>query len=236
MGDGDETGGSGERRTDRLVLAHLEISEVDGHPRPLVHDLPGGLHGVDRLAEDGVARGALGGQFDAIGPARRRRQLRLTTSERELALGRISPSGVIEVDDDDRTPAHRGTGDREQGAVLVEDASLQVLQLGRGINTEPLGENGAGVAERPKSLALPARPVERQHVEGAEVLSKRMLDGQRVELGDDLTVPSRPQVGVDPVLESGQAQLCQTGDLTVEEAVRLDVGVRMASPHRQCLA
>ena len=60
-----------------------------------------------------------------------------------------------------------------------------------------------------------------------------MLDGQRVELGDDLTMPSRPQVGVDPVLESGQAQLCQTGDLTVEEAVRLDVGVRMAAPHRQ---
>ena len=49
MGDGDEAGGSGERRTDRLVLAHLEISEVDRHARPLVHHLPCGLHGVDRL-------------------------------------------------------------------------------------------------------------------------------------------------------------------------------------------
>ena len=116
---------------------------------------------------------------------------------------------------------------------MVEDASLQVLQLRRGIDPQSLGEHGAGVAERTQGLALASRPVKGQHVEGAQVLPKRMLDGQRVELGDDLTVPSGPQVGVDPVLEGGQAQLCQTGDLAVEEAMGLDVGVRMAAPHRQ---
>ena len=63
-----------------------------------------------------------------------------------------------------------------------------------------------------------------------------MLHGQRVELGDDLTVPSGPQVGVNPVLEGGQTQLGQTGDLAVEAAMGLDVGVRMAAPHRQRVA
>ena len=93
-----------------------------------------------------------------------------------------------------------------------------------------------GAAERTQGLRLPSRPVQRQHVEGAQVLAERMLDGQRIELGDDLTVPSRPHVGVDPALEGGQAQLGQAGDLTVEEPVGLDVGVGMASPHRQRLA
>ncbi len=51
MGDGDEAGGPGERRADRLVLAHLEIAEVDRDACPLVDHLPGGLHGVDRLAK-----------------------------------------------------------------------------------------------------------------------------------------------------------------------------------------
>ena len=32
VGDGDETGGTGERRPDRLVVAHLEIADVDGDP------------------------------------------------------------------------------------------------------------------------------------------------------------------------------------------------------------
>ncbi len=129
-----------------------------------------------------------------------------------------------------------GTGDREQGAVLVENASLQVFQLRRGVDPEALDEYGPGVAERTQGLALSARPVQRQHVQGAQVLAKGMLDGQRVQFGDDLTVPSRPQVGVDPVLERGQAQLRQTGDLAVEEAMGLDVGVGMAAPHRQRLA
>ena len=87
-----------------------------------------------------------------------------------------------------------------------------------------------------QGLCLPSRPVQRQHVEGAQVLSKWVLDGQRVQLGDDLTMPACPQVGADPVLERGQAQLRQTGDLAVEEPMGLDVGVRMAAPHRQRLA
>ena len=40
MGDGHEARGPGERRSDRLVLAHLEISEVDRDAGPLVDQLP----------------------------------------------------------------------------------------------------------------------------------------------------------------------------------------------------
>ena len=51
MGDGHEAGGPSQRRPDRLVVAHLQISEVDGDAGPLVDHVPGGLHGVDRLAK-----------------------------------------------------------------------------------------------------------------------------------------------------------------------------------------
>ena len=63
MCDGHEARGPGEWRSDRLVLEHLEISEVDRDACPLVHHPPCGLHSVDRLAEDGVACCASGGQL-----------------------------------------------------------------------------------------------------------------------------------------------------------------------------
>jgi hypothetical protein len=60
-----------------------------------------------------------------------------------------------------------------------------------------------------------------------------VLDRERVQLRDDLTVPPRPHVGVDAGLDRRQAKLGQTGDLTVEKAVGFDVGVGMAAPQRQ---
>ena len=53
-----------------------------------------------------------------------------------------------------------------------------------------------------------------------------------------MTSRCRPasHVGVDARLERGQAQLGEAGDLAVEEAVSFDVGVGMATPHRQRVA
>ena len=52
----------GEWRTDRLVVAHLEIADVDRHPDPIVDHRPCCPHGLDRLGEHDVAGRALRGQ------------------------------------------------------------------------------------------------------------------------------------------------------------------------------
>ena len=53
----------------------------------------------------------------------------------------------------------------------------------------------------PQRLGLPATPVQRQHVEGTQALAVPVLDGERIELADDLAVTAGAQVGVDARLE-----------------------------------
>ena len=60
-----------------------------------------------------------------------------------------------------------------------------------------------------------------------------MLHGQRLQFGDDLTMPAGTQVGLDARLESGETDLVEPGRLGVQGAVGFDVGVRVAPPHRQ---
>ena len=89
---------------------------------------------------------------------------------------------------------------------------------------------------RPQRLGLASRAVQREHVQRPQALAVRVLDRQRIELGDDLAMAAGAQVGVDARLERRQPQLVEAGDLTVEESVGLDVGVGVAAPHRQRLA
>ena len=44
MRDRDQTSGTSQGRTDRLVTADLEIPKVDGYPGPIVHHSPSGPH------------------------------------------------------------------------------------------------------------------------------------------------------------------------------------------------
>ena len=130
MGDGDQPGGTGERRPDRLLVAHLEIAEVDRHPGSTVHHGPGRPNGLDRLGEHDVAGRALRGQLDPVLPVGGGRQLRLAPAEGDLPLGRVVPAR--QSSRSATSTARRSTfgsdGD-QQITVLGEDAPLQLPQL-----------------------------------------------------------------------------------------------------------
>ena len=113
MGDGDESGGTCQRRTDRFVVAHLEIADVDSDSRAVVHDRARCSHGTDRIVEDDVARGSLRAQ---LGPALRRGdrlEVIVPAAVRRVALPRIAPTGIVEIGDQHR-PALDRRSDADQ--------------------------------------------------------------------------------------------------------------------------
>ena len=199
-----------------------------------VDEVTGGANGLDRFGEHRVPRRTLGRQLAPSFAVGRGGQLELAAGERGLALPRIGPPrGIVEVGDDHRPPLDRRPGRDEQAAILIEDPALEILQLRRRIDPETLGQRDPRAPERPQRLRLAARSVQRQHVHGAEVLAPRMLHGQRLQLGDDLAMPAGVQIGLDARLEGGETDLAEPGDLAVQGAVGLDVGVRVPAPHRQ---
>ena len=50
-----------------------------------------------------------------------------------------------------------------------------------------------------------------------------MLADEPLELGHELGVAAEDEVGLDPLLESGQTQLLETRDLTLCEGLERDV-------------
>ena len=70
-------------------------------------------------------------------------------------------------------------------------------------------------ARRPvglERLRLAARAVQREHQLAAQPLAQRVLGDERLELADELGVPPQREVGVDPGLQRGEAQLVQPRD------------------------
>ena len=237
MGDGDETGGASERRPDRLLVAHLEVAHVDGDPGPLVDDRPGRPHGVDRLGEHDVAGRALRRQLDAGLALGGRRQLR--ASRRAKAISRSAGSFQPASSRSATSTARRSTVGPtpiSRSRSWARMRRSRSFSSGDGSIPRPSTSASLRAPERPQRLGLPAGAVQGEHVHRPEVLAERMLDGQRVQLGDHLAMPAGPHVGVDARLERGQAKLGEAGDLAVEVPVRFDVGVRVAAPHRQRLA
>ncbi len=135
-----------------------------------------------------------------------------------------------------RGAARVGATAIEQRPVLLEDPPLHLLQLRRRIDAQSLDQRGPRAPEGAQRLALTAAAVQGEHVHRPQVLPERVLDRQRVQLGDHLAVAPGAHVGVDARLDRRQPQLVQSGDLAVERTVRLDVGVRMAAPQQQRVA
>ena len=69
----------------------------------------------------------------------------------------------------------------------------------------------------------------------AEPLAQRMLRDQRLELADDVAVMPERQVGLDPPLERGEAQLLEARALVPCERLR-ELGQRGPAPERERVA
>ena len=114
--------------------------------------------------------------------------------------------------------------------VVLKDCAFEALQLVARLEPELLVKQLAGVAVRSERLGLPAAAVQRQHEQRADALAQRVLLHERLELGDELGVSSKLQVGADPVLERGEAQLVEASDLDACERLVCEVGEGRTAP------
>ena len=113
---------------------------------------------------------------------------------------------------------------------------MQLPQALARLDAELLGEQAARLVVDTQRVRLTAGAIEREHQLPAQPLAQRMTGDERLELGDDLGVTREREVGLDPFLDGGQAELLQAGDLLLRERVEGEVRERRAAPETQRLA
>jgi len=92
---------------------------------------------------------------------------------------------------------------------VLEDPSLQLVQLRTGLKAELVDEPAAGRLKQLKRVGLAAGAVEREHQRRYQALARRTVGHELLELSDELPAVSRRGPGLDPRLERAQPQLVE---------------------------
>src|SRR5439155_26927279 len=87
-----------------------------------------------------------------------------------------------------------------EARLLPQDRAVELLEARTRVDPELLDEHAAALPERIERLRPPPRTVEREHQLLPKALAERVLGDEGLELADDLRVPARRHVGVDPLL------------------------------------
>ncbi len=117
--------------------------------------------------------------------------------------------------------------------VLPQDGGLDPAQSRAGLDAELLGEELPCAPVKLESVRLAARPVEREHELPARALAQRVLPRQGFELGDELGRAPEREVGLDALLQTGEARLLEPCDLGLGEWLVDEVDERRPPPERQ---
>ena len=92
--------------------------------------------------------------------------------------------------------------------ILLQHLSLELLQLRPGVESELVGGDPRRAVDLER-LGLATAAVERKHQLTAQPLAEGVSSDERLQLGDEPRVAAEHELGVDPLLESGHAQLVQ---------------------------
>jgi hypothetical protein len=84
-----------------------------------------------------------------------------------------------------------------------------------------------------EGIGLSARPVERQHELAPQPFPVEVVGQQRLQLGDEPAVPAEGQVGLDAVLQRGQAQRLQASPFRRQGGDLVQVGQQRSPPQAQ---
>ena len=117
--------------------------------------------------------------------------------------------------------------------ILAQDGLVQLAQLAARLDAELLDQVAARCLVDLERVGVAAGAVEREHELGVGALAQRLLPGQRLELAHELGMAAEREVGVDPRLQAGQAELLQAGDLGLGEGLVAEVRKGRATPERQ---
>ena len=119
--------------------------------------------------------------------------------------------------------------------LLHEDRPLQPLEGGAGVEAELVAEQPACLPVGIERCGLTAGPVERKHQLPAHAFTKGLGGDERLELGDELSVPPERQVRVDPVFERGEPELREPGGLAQCERLVGELRERRTVPEAKRL-
>ena len=126
----------------------------------------------------------------------------------------------------------RATRTREL-RVLLQDLSLELLQLGAGLEAELLTESAAGALVGVEGVTLASGAVEGAHELGVQAFAQGIGGDERFQLGDQPRVPARLHVCVDAVLEHGEAFVFEASAGLVGEPLVAELDERGAAPERE---
>ena len=114
-----------------------------------------------------------------------------------------------------------------------QDAEIDLLELGRRVHPELVGEQFAAFVVRGDGLGLASGGVQRAHELGAGAFGQWVGGEQHAELTDQAGSLAEGQVGLDPVRQDAGAQLGQPGRGGLGEVRSGRVGQRLAAPGEQ---
>jgi hypothetical protein len=114
-----------------------------------------------------------------------------------------------------------------------ENRSLQVAQLGAGVEPEVVDQPLRGVAVGGQRVGVATGAVEREHQLGHHPLAGGMLAHQRLKLTDHLAVAAEQQVCLNARLNRPQPKLLEHRDVRLRPRLVGHVGQRRSPPQRQ---
>ena len=245
---GEHPAGAVHHRTEVVPAARLDLPDVDRHadaqrlqPAPVGRgeqalDLAGG---GDRRADVGER------EVDAVADALHDpSSRRLDRAEHDpVVLGDRGAHGlrlhfpedgrVLDIGEQEGDRLHLWLRLEQERRVLVEDPSLELLQLRRGLEAELLRQVRARLLIRAKRFHLTTRAVEREHVLLAVALVDGKLLAQHLELGDQLRMSSEHELRLDPQLDGAEPQLLEASRFELERERAGHVCIRVTTPERE---
>ena len=124
---------------------------------------------------------------------------------------------------------------RGQLRVVTQDGCLEVLQLGAGIHSQLLEQQGPHGSVGLQGVGLPSAPVERGDPQRVQPFAQRVRGGQGVQLGKDRGLTAGVQVGLQPVLEHRQPLLLEGSHLRRDDRAGHQVGEGGTTPQVESL-
>ena len=123
-----------------------------------------------------------------------------------------------------------------QRRIVLEDPPLQRAELLARLHPGLLDDRETCLLVGGERVEPPVGAVERQHLQPAQALVRRMLARQRVELADRLPVQPELELRLEPHLERVQPLLLQTTDRILRKAPVREIRQRRPRPERERLA
>ena len=103
---------------------------------------------------------------------------------------------------------------------------MQLAELAAGLDPELVDERAPRALIGVERLGLTAGAVEREHQLAAQPLAQRVLGHERLELAGHLGVPAGAEILLDALLEAGEPQVVEAGDLGAGETLVGELGER----------